>query len=268
MKLAGSIFVITGGGSGLGAATASALVRSGAKVVIADINPDALKAHALLLGTAAFAIVGDVSKEKDAGRIIDCALERFGALHGLVNCAGISPAVLISGKRGAHSLEAFKHIVDVNLTGTFNMIRLAVDAMKGLVSDDGECRGVIVNTASVTAFEGQVAQAAYASSKAGVAGMTLPLARELAHFDIRVMCIAPGIFETPMYLAAPQSLTTALSREVPFPRRPGRPAEFGELVRHIVENDYLNGEVIRLDGAVRLPFRMSAGQDKLDSKSS
>lgn len=262
MKLAGSIFVVTGGGSGLGAATAEALVRSGAKVVVADINAGALEAHALMLGSGAFGVVGDVSKEKDAGHIIDCAIERFGALHGLVNCAGISPALLIAGKGGAHSLEAFRHVIDVNLTGTFNMIRLAVEAMKRLASSEGECRGVIVNTASVTAFEGQVAQAAYASSKAGVAGMTLPLARELAHFDIRVMCIAPGIFETPMYSAAPSSLTAALSREVPFPRRPGRPAEFGALVRHIVENDYLNGEIIRLDGAVRLPFRMGVGQDQ------
>lgn len=268
MKLAGSIFVVTGGGSGLGAATAQALVRFGAKVVVADVNADALQTHALMLGPEAFGVVGDVSNEKDAGRIIDGAVERFGALHGLVNCAGISPALLIAGKGGAHSLEAFRHVIDVNLTGTFNMIRLAVDAIKKGAASGSECRGVIVNTASVTAFDGQVAQAAYAGSKAGVAGMTLPLARELAHFDIRVMCIAPGIFETPMYSAAPPSLTTTLCREVPFPRRPGRPEEFGALVRHIVENDYLNGETIRLDGAVRLPFRMDAGRDKPNSASS
>ena len=260
MKLVDSVFVVTGGASGLGAATAEALIRCGAKVVVADINAEALEAQVILLGTGAVGIAGDVSKEKDASQIIDCALQRFGALHGVMNCAGISPAVLVAGKEGAHSLEIFKNVIDINLTGTFNMIRLAVDAMKGLEYSDGECRGVIVNTASVTAFEGQAAQAAYASSKAGVAGMTLPLARELAHFDIRVMCIAPGIFETPMYLAAPSSLTTALSHEVPFPRRPGRPAEFGSLVLHIIENDYLNGEVIRLDGAVRLPFRMGGAK--------
>lgn len=237
-------------------ATARMLADAGAKVVVADADAGAGQAAAASLGGSAVFALTDVTNEAQASDTIDLALKEFGGLHGLVNCAGISPVQLLAGKAGTPGLDLFRRVIDVNLVGTFNLIRLAVAQMiKSPADDDGE-RGVVVNTASVTAFDGQSGQSAYASSKAGVVGMTLPLARELARFGIRVMAVAPGIFETPLLAAAPQKLRDALAKDVPFPARPGRPEEFAALVRHILENRYLNGEVIRLDGASRLPYRL------------
>ncbi len=256
MQLNGSTFIVTGAGSGLGLATATMLVGAGANVVVADADVEAGQAAAASLRGSAIFSPTDVTNEAQATDAIDLALREFRGLHGLVNCAGISPVQLLAGKGGMPDLDLFRRVIDVNLVGTFNLIRLAVARMiKSLPDDDGE-RGVVVNTASVTAFDGQSGQSAYASSKAGVAGMTLPLARELARFGIRVMAVAPGIFETPLLTNAPQKLRDALAKDVPFPARPGRPEEFAALVRHIIENRYLNGEVIRLDGASRLPYRI------------
>ena len=252
MRIEQGVFLVTGGGSGLGAATARMIVTNGGRVVLADVNEKAGCALAAELGATACFARTDVTDEASARAAVEMATSRFGGLHGLVNCAGIAPAEKVVGKNGPHALDSFTRVISVNLIGTFNMIRLAADVMSNAHPDaDGE-RGVIVNTASVAAFEGQIGQAAYASSKAGVAGMTLPLARELARYGIRVVAIAPGTFETPMLLGMPQEVLDSLCQTVPFPSRMGRPAEFAALVRHIIENAYLNGEVIRLDGAIRM----------------
>jgi NAD(P)-dependent dehydrogenase (short-subunit alcohol dehydrogenase family) len=255
MQIAHSVFLVTGGGSGLGAATARMVVAGGGHVLLADVNEQAGCALAAELGAAACFVRTDVADEASARAAVDAAVAQFGALHGLVNCAGIAPAEKVAGKNGPHRLESFARVVTVNLIGSFNMIRLAADVMsRAAPNADGE-RGVIVNTASVAAFDGQVGQAAYAASKAGVAGMTLPIARELARSGIRVVTIAPGVFETPMLQGMPTEVQDALGQTVPFPPRLGRPAEFAALVRHIAENVYLNGEVIRLDGALRMAPR-------------
>ncbi|MBK7002154.1 MAG: 3-hydroxyacyl-CoA dehydrogenase [Rhodoferax sp.] len=252
MHIKDSVFVITGGGSGLGAATASMVVAAGGKVVLADLLKEAGEAVARSLGENACFVQTDVGDPASAQNAIDTALASFGGLHGLVNCAGIAPPRKVLGKEGAHDLETFLRVLHINLGGTFNMIRLAAHAMsQAQPNAEGE-RGVIVNTASVAAFDGQIGQAAYAASKAGVVGMTLPVARELASHGIRVVTIAPGIFETPMLKGLPQTAQDALGAMVPFPARLGRPEEYAALVRHIVENVYLNGEVIRLDGAIRM----------------
>ncbi|KON79974.1 3-hydroxyacyl-CoA dehydrogenase [Azoarcus sp. PA01] len=252
MKIENGVFVVTGGGSGLGAATARMLVGAGGKVVLADVNRDAGEALAAELGTAAAFVATDVTDEASAKAAIDRAVSGFGALHGLVNCAGIAPAEKVVGREGPHRLESFARTITVNLIGSFNMMRLAADVMtKAAPNDEGE-RGVIVSTASVAAYDGQIGQAAYAASKAGVVGLTLPVARELARFGVRVMTIAPGIMETPMLMGMPQEVQDSLGRTVPFPSRMGRPAEYAALVRHIIENAYLNGETIRLDGAIRM----------------
>ena len=252
MKIENSVFVVTGGGSGLGAATARMLAGAGGRVVLADVNREAGEAVAAELGAVAAFVATDVSDEASAKAAIDRAVTGFGGLHGLVNCAGIAPAEKIVGREAPHRLESFARTVGVNLIGTFNMIRLAADVMtKAAPNDEGE-RGVIVSTASVAAYDGQIGQAAYAASKAGVVGLTLPVARELARFGVRVMTIAPGIMETPMLLGMPQEVQDSLGRTVPFPSRMGRPAEYAALVRHIIENVYLNGETIRLDGAIRM----------------
>lgn len=256
MQLNDAVFVVTGGASGLGESVARMLVDAGARAVVADANAEAVTHAATWLGSNGSAVHADVTSEHDALRVVRTALDAFGRLDGLVNCAGISPAEFIAGKAGPHRLDTFRRVMDVNVNGSFNMIRLVVDAMLGADAAPTEERGVIVNTASITAFDGQVGQVAYAGSKAAVAGMTLPVARELARFGIRVMTIAPGIFETPMLRTGAPALRDALSKEVPFPARPGKPEEFAALVRHVIENPYLNGEVIRLDGAARLPFRM------------
>ena len=252
MQIRDSVFIITGGASGLGAGTARLLVANGAKVILADLNEAAGNALAAELGTNTLFVATNVADETSARACVDAAVAAFGSLNGLVNCAGIAPAEKVLGRNGPHSLEVFSRTVSVNLIGSFNMIRLAAEAMsKGEANAAGE-RGVIVSTASVAAYDGQIGQAAYAASKGGVVGMTLPIARELARFGIRVMTIAPGIFETPMLLGMPQEVQDALGKMVPFPSRLGKPAEYAALVKHIVENEMLNGEVIRLDGAIRM----------------
>jgi NAD(P)-dependent dehydrogenase (short-subunit alcohol dehydrogenase family) len=229
-----------------------ALVAEGGKAVIADLNKAGGEALAKELGANARYAECDVSSETSARAAVDLALGAFGGLHGLVNCAGIAIGEKTVGKEGPHALASFQKVINVNLVGSFNMIRLAAEAMsKSQPNEDGE-RGVIVNTASVAAFDGQIGQAAYAASKGGVVGMTLPIARDLSRLGIRVMTIAPGIFETPMLLGMPQDVQDALGRMVPFPSRLGKPAEYAALALHIIQNEMLNGEVIRLDGAIRM----------------
>ena len=252
MQIQNGVFVVTGGGSGLGAATARMLVEAGAKVVLADVNRDAGEALAAELGSAAAFALTDVTDADSGKAAIDLAVSRFGRLTGLVSCAGVAPAEKVVGREAPHKLDSFARTVSINLIGTFNMLRLAADVMSKAEPDAGGERGVIINTASVAAFDGQIGQAGYASSKAGVVGLTLPVARELSRFGIRVMAVAPGIMETPMLMGMPQEVQDALGKMVPFPSRLGKPAEFAGLVRHIIENPYLNGEVIRLDGAIRM----------------
>jgi NAD(P)-dependent dehydrogenase (short-subunit alcohol dehydrogenase family) len=249
MDIANKVFIVTGGASGLGEGTARMLAREGATVVIADLQVDPGNALAAELGGAF--VRCDVSLEVD-GRAVVAQACAMGKLAGLVNCAGIAPAVKTVGKDGAHPLELYTKVITVNLIGTFNMIRLAAEAMcRNDPEPTGE-RGVIINTASVAAYDGQIGQAAYAASKGGVVGMTLPIARDLARNGIRVMTIAPGIFGTPMLFSMPQSVQDALAANVPFPSRLGTPDDYAKLVHQIVVNDMLNGEVIRLDGAIRL----------------
>ncbi|HEX5393408.1 MAG TPA: SDR family NAD(P)-dependent oxidoreductase, partial [Rhodocyclaceae bacterium] len=250
MQLEGNTFLISGGASGLGAATARDFHAHGARVVIADLAAD--KGHALVeeLGAGATFTALNVADEASAQAAVDHALATFGALHGLINCAGIGPACKVLGKEGPHPLDFFSRVVNVNLTGSFNMVRLTAEAMaKNAPNEEGE-RGVIINTASIAAFDGQIGQAAYAASKAGIVGMVLPLARELARYGIRVNAIAPGLFLTPMMEALPVEVQDALGKATPFPSRLGRPAEFALMARQMVENVMLNGETIRLDGAV------------------
>jgi NAD(P)-dependent dehydrogenase (short-subunit alcohol dehydrogenase family) len=250
MDIAGKVFIVTGGASGLGEGTARMLVANGASVVIADLQADKGEALARELGKAAF-VKCDVSQEAD-GQAAVAKATAMGKLMGLVNCAGIAPAVKTVGKDGAHPLALFAKVVSVNLIGSFNMIRLAAEAMaKNEPESTGE-RGVLISTASVAAYDGQIGQAAYSASKGGVVGMTLPIARDLARSGIRNMTIAPGIFGTPMLFAMPQDVQDALAAGVPFPSRLGTPADYAKLVHQIITNDMLNGEVIRLDGAIRL----------------
>ena len=251
MHIDGKTVLVTGGGSGLGAAAARLLADAGARVVIADVADAAALAERL--GGAYLRT--DVTSEADGQAAVDLARSRFGALHGLVNCAGVVIGERVLGRDGPHRLDSFARVVGINLIGTFNMIRLAAAAMRGNAPDAEGERGVVVNTASVAAYDGQIGQAAYAASKGGIAGMTLPLARDLARDGIRVMTVAPGLFGTPMMLGLPADVQDSLGRSVPFPPRLGRPEEFAALVRHIMENTMLNGEVIRLDGAVRLAPR-------------
>ncbi|MDX9706161.1 MAG: 3-hydroxyacyl-CoA dehydrogenase [Azospira sp.] len=252
MQIENNVFVVTGGASGLGAGTARMLVENGGRVVLADLQREPGEALARELGAAARFVETDVSNEESAKAAIAAAVSGFGGLHGLVNCAGVAPAEKVVGKEGAHRLASFQKVINVNLVGSFNMIRLAAEAMSKAEPNAAGERGVIVNTASVAAFDGQIGQAAYAASKGGVVAMTLPVARELARSGIRVMTIAPGIFETPMLLGMPPEVQDALGKMVPFPSRLGKPAEYAALVRHILENTMLNGEVIRLDGAIRM----------------
>ena len=247
MEIEGRTFLVAGGGSGLGAATALMLENAGANVVIADLKLDEAVGQARFVET-------DVTDEESVRVAVRAALES-GPVHGAVNCAGVAIAEKALGRNGPHSLESFSKVVQVNLIGTFNVVRLAAEAMVENEPGEDGSRGVIVNTASVAAFDGQIGQVAYAASKGGVVSMTLPLAREFARSGIRVATIAPGIFDTPMMAGLPEEARESLGNQVPFPSRLGRPEEYAALVRHIVENDMLNGEVIRLDGAIRMAPR-------------
>ncbi|MCK2126491.1 SDR family NAD(P)-dependent oxidoreductase [Thauera aromatica] len=255
MKLAGNTFIVTGGASGLGEATVRALHGGGAQVLIADLNAEAGEGLAAALGARAAFARTNVADEGDAQAAVELAQARFGGVHGLVNCAGIGNAGKVLGKNGPLALAEFTRSIQVNLIGTFNMIRLAAAAMaQGAEQADGE-RGVIINTASIAAFEGQIGQAAYAASKGGIVSMTLPIARELAKSGIRVVTIAPGLFLTPMMHTLPPEIQASLAASVPFPPRLGQPAEYARLVCSIVDNVMINGETIRLDGAIRLAPR-------------
>jgi len=255
MQIKGTVAFVSGGSSGLGGACVRHLARAGASVVIADLNQEAgdklvteLKPHVRFAKT-------DVTDEASVRTAVDTAVREFGSLHLSIQCAGIALAERVLGKSGPHSLSSFSKVIAVNLIGTFNVLRLAAEAMaRNLPNAAGE-RGVIVNTASVAAFEGQIGQVAYAASKGGVAAMTLPVARELARVGIRVMTIAPGTFDTPLLAGLPEAARLSLGQQVPFPSRLGRPEEFAALVGHIIENEMLNGEVIRLHGALRMGAR-------------
>lgn len=261
MDLSRSVCLITGGSSGLGAATVRMALEAGARVVVADLaepRPEVLPPHPNMVWVRT-----DVSSESSGQEAVQTAVSRFGRLDVLVNAAGIGPAEKLHSKTGPHRLESFAKVIQVNLTGTFNMMRLAVPAMiasrapgnDGDPTDPSASQGVVINTASVAAFDGQMGQTAYAASKGGVVAMTLPAARDLARDRIRVLTIAPGIFETPMLMGLPQEVQDSLSATVPHPARLGRPAEYAALVQAIVGNEYLNGEVIRLDGALRMAPR-------------
>ncbi len=252
MQLQGHTFLVSGGSSGLGAACVRMLEHAGAQVAIADLNRSAGENLADELGARVRFLQTDVTDETSVQNAIQATLAAFGGLHGAVLCAGIGLAEKMLGKSGPHGLAAFTRVIQVNLIGTFNVIRLVAAALaRGEPAPSGE-RGVIVSTASVAAFEGQIGQAAYSASKGGVVAMTLPIARELARFGIRVMTIAPGIFDTPLLAGLPEPARQSLGQQVPFPPRLGRPEEFAALVRHIIENEMLNGAVIRLDGAMRM----------------
>jgi len=253
MQIEGHAFIVTGGASGLGEATARMFAEGGGRPVIADLNAERGEAVAQELGGRF--VRCDVSSEADGAGVVEAALKEYGGIFGLVNCAGIGTASRTLGKSGPHDLGLFSKTIAVNLIGTFNMIRLAAAAMQQNEPSAGGERGVIVNTASVAAFDGQIGQAAYSASKGGIVGMTLPIARELAAFGIRVTTIAPGIFWTPMLAGLPEEAQASLGRQVPFPPRLGRPDEYASLVRQIFENEMLNGETIRLDGAIRMAPR-------------
>jgi NAD(P)-dependent dehydrogenase (short-subunit alcohol dehydrogenase family) len=251
MQIEGKTFLVTGAGSGLGAATAQALVAAGGRVVLADVNEATAASTASALGAHARFVKTDVTSEEQVQGAVEAAVSAFGALHGACNCAGIGVAIKTLGKNGPHPLDAFTRTIQVNLVGTFNVIRLAAAQMARQDAGAGGSRGVIVNTASIAAFDGQIGQAAYSASK-GV-GMTLPIARDLAPLGIRVVTIAPGLFDTPLLAGLPAQVKDALGGQVPFPSRLGQPAEYAALARHVIENDMLNGTVIRLDGALRMP---------------
>jgi NAD(P)-dependent dehydrogenase (short-subunit alcohol dehydrogenase family) len=252
MQLKSSTFLVTGGASGLGAATVRMIVAGGGNAVIADLKEVEGRALAHELGSGASFARTDVTDEASAAAAVAAAVDGFGGLHGLVNCAGIVHGEKVLGKEGPHALATFVRTININLIGTFNVARLAAEAMARNASNPEGERGVIVNTASVAAFDGQIGQAAYSASKAAIAGMTLPMARDLSRNGIRVMAIAPGIFETPMVGQIAPDIAAALGKMVPFPPRLGRPSEFASLVREIIQNVMLNGEVIRLDGAIRM----------------
>jgi NAD(P)-dependent dehydrogenase (short-subunit alcohol dehydrogenase family) len=255
MKVSESVFIVTGGSSGLGAATVRRLHAGGARVAICDLDATRGEPLAAELGERSAFARTDVTSEADALVAVKTTLERFGAVHGLINCAGIGPAERVIGKNGPHRLESFARCVQINLIGTFNMIRLVASAMAGQEPNAGGERGVVVNTASIAAYEGQIGQSAYSASKAGIVGMTLPIARELARNAIRVVTIAPGLFLTPMMHSLPQEVQDTLANSIPFPSRLGQPEEFAALAQHVIENEMLNGATIRLDGAVRLAPR-------------
>ncbi|RSL32499.1 3-hydroxyacyl-CoA dehydrogenase [Salibacterium salarium] len=253
MQLKDNVWIVTGAASGMGGACAKMIVNNGGKVVIADINVRKGRKLAEELGKNAIFLKTDVTSEEDASRTVEDSINHFGKLNGLINCAALGVAEKILNKKSTHSLEHFSRVVQINLVGTFNMLKQVADKLKRNEPNQDEEQGVIINTASVAAFEGQIGQAAYSASKAGIAGLTLPAARELARYGIRVMTIAPGLFETPLYEALPESAKDTLGGMTPFPQRLGRPSEYAALSKQIIENPMLNGETIRLDGALRMP---------------
>ena len=252
MQIKDHTFLVTGGSSGLGAACVRRLAAAGAHVVIADVNEAAGAALAAELGDQARFVRTDVTDEASVKTAVSTTLDQFNGLHGVINTAGIAIAAKLLGRRGMHTLSAFNKVIQVNLVGSFNVIRLAAAAMAQADPNEGGERGVLINTASIAAFDGQIGQAAYSASKGGIVGMTLPIARELARYGIRVMTIAPGIFDTPMLAGLPEKARLSLGQQVPFPSRLGNPDEYAAMAQHIIENQMLNGEVIRLDGAIRM----------------
>ena len=252
MQLSGRTVIVTGGASGLGGATVDMIVGAGGTAIVIDLNDEAGQKKEAAHGGAVRFVKGDVTVEADMQRAVDLAAREFGGLRGLVNAAGIPAAERVLPKEGVQPLAHFQRVVTVNLIGTFNAIRLAAAAMASTAPTDAGERGVIVNTASVAAFDGQIGQAAYSASKGGIVAMTLPIAREFARIGVRVVTIAPGTFDTPLLGALPEAARQSLAQQVPFPPRLGRPEEYAALVRHVFENEMLNGEVIRLDGAIRM----------------
>lgn len=253
MQIQGNTFVVSGGASGLGGAASRLLVEAGANVVIADINKEKGEALAAELGGPTQFVQTNVTDEEGVQNVIATAVASFGALHGAINCAGIGVAEKTVGREGPHSLASFKKVIEINLIGSFNVLRLAAAQMSQQAPTSSGERGVLINTASIAAYDGQIGQAAYAASKGGIVGMTLPIARDLARAGIRVMTIAPGLFDTPLLAGLPEDVKQVLGAQVPFPSRLGQPREYAALVKHILENEMLNGEVIRLDGALRMP---------------
>ena len=255
MQISGKTFIITGAASGLGRAAAEAVVAGGGNAVLLDVNAAAGNATAQALGAKTKFAQADVTSEDQVKAAVDLAVSAFGGLHGVVNAAGIGPAAKVLGRNGPHPLELFEQTMRVNAVGTFNVIRLAAAVISQNAPQDTGERGVIVNTASIAAYDGQIGQPAYAASKGAIVGMTLPIAREFAQLGIRVVTVAPGIFDTPLLAGLPEPARVSLGHQVPFPSRLGRPSEYAALVRHIIENEMLNGEVIRLDGALRMAPR-------------
>ena len=255
MRIEGKTFIVTGGASGLGRAAAEALVNAGGQVVILDVNSETGRAAETAIGAQVKFAQADVASEDQVKAAVETAVSAFGGLHGVINAAGIAPAAKVLGRNGPHALDLFEKTVRVNLVGTFNVIRLAAAVIaQNTPADTGE-RGVIINTASIAAYDGQIGQPAYAASKGGIVALTLPVAREFAPLGIRVVTIAPGIFDTPLLAALPEAARLSLGQQVPFPSRLGRPAEYAALARHIIENEMMNGEVIRIDGALRMAPR-------------
>jgi NAD(P)-dependent dehydrogenase (short-subunit alcohol dehydrogenase family) len=252
MEIAGKAFVVSGGASGLGEATARLLAQSGGRVIIADTNAEHGKRVAAELGENAIFIQANVTDEEQVHSVVNAAVATFGALHGAISCAGVGMAMRIVSKMGPHPLDVFKTVIDINLIGTFNLMRFAANAMAHPPPNEGGERGVLINTASVAAYDGQIGQCAYAASKAAIVGMTLPVARDLSRLGIRCVTIAPGLFDTPLMAALPEDAKRSLGESVPFPNRLGLPSEFAQLAKQIIELPMLNGETIRLDGALRM----------------
>lgn len=255
MHIKDKTFLVSGGGSGLGAATAQCITEAGGNVILADINEQAGQNTQASLGSSAVFVRADITEPADVSRALDQAQTSFGCINGAINCAGIAIAAKTVGRNGPHDLNAFEKVIRINLIGSFNVIRLTAERLIENSPTEGGERGVIINTASVAAYDGQIGQAAYSASKGGIVGMTLPIARDLSKHGIRVMTIAPGIFDTPLLAGLPEKARISLGEQVPFPSRLGDPSEFGALAQHIIENPMLNGEVIRLDGAIRMAPR-------------
>jgi len=252
MDLKGKTFIVTGGSSGLGKGTCEVFVAAGANVIVADLKKDEGEAVAKELGDQAVFCECDVTNDEQVAAAVDTAIGQFGGLHGAINCAGVGVASKVVSKQGAHPMDLFNFCLNVNVAGTFNVIRLCAEKMMTMDTLENGERGVFINTASVAAFDGQIGQPAYSASKGAVVGMTLPIAREFARFGMRVCTIAPGLFDTPMLAALPEEAKASLAAQVPFPSRLGSPKEYGQLAQSIVENEMLNGETIRLDGAIRM----------------